>query len=148
LLCSTGELSEEQADYARTIRESGKLLLTIVSDVLDYSRLEAGQLVLHAVPFSPGMVVHHVAALIAELAREKRIDVRCEGGEGLPQLLIGDPERVKQMLLNIASNGVKVRGYVRAMNLLIRVSRGPLLTLRVGAPRHGCCAWSCAVLEG
>jgi signal transduction histidine kinase len=111
LLCSTGELSEEQADYARTIRESGKLLLTIVSDVLDYSRLEAGQLVLHAVPFSPEAVVHHVAALMMELAREKGIDLRCEGEEALPPLLMGDPERVKQTLVNIASNSVKVRGH-------------------------------------
>jgi len=139
LLCSTGELSEEQADYARTIRESGKLLLTIVSDVLDYSRLEAGQLVLHAAPFCPRAVVHHVAALMLELARDKSINLRCEGEEGLPPLLVGDPERVKQILVNIASNSVKVRGRAR-----VRIVLGWTVSCR---PVEAVCCGDCACMR-
>jgi signal transduction histidine kinase len=78
-------LSEEQLDYVKTIHESGKLLLTVISDVLDFSRIESGKLELESISFKPRAVIKHVLALMKEIARSKGVTlvVRSRGAARL-----------------------------------------------------------------
>jgi hypothetical protein len=73
-------LSEEQLDYVKIIHESGKLLLTVISDVLDFSRIESGKLELESISFKPRAVIKHVLALMKEIARSKGVALAvCRG---------------------------------------------------------------------
>ena len=101
------ELTEEQRSYARTIRTSGKALLTLINDILDLSRVEAGRLELVIAEFDPRRVVEEVAASVATRAHEKglRFDLQFQGG--LPAVLQGDEGRLRQVLFNLIGNAVK-----------------------------------------
>jgi signal transduction histidine kinase len=91
-------LDPEQLDYVKAIHESGKLLLTVISDVLDFSRIEAGKLQLECIPFRARSVIGHVAGLMNEIARSKRVDLAVAVAPDVPAILRGDPERLKQCL--------------------------------------------------
>jgi len=106
-LLAESDLSEEQAEYVQVIHESSKLLLTVIGDILDFSRIEAGMLDLEAIPFSPAAVVQHVMALMAQIAAEKGVDIQLRVADDVPPCVIGDPERLKQCLFNLCSNAVK-----------------------------------------
>ena len=101
------ELDEEQRSYAEGAHGSGKHLLAIVNDILDFSRIEADSLDLELTAFSIVQVAGEVAELIAEEARRKglRLNVACD--VDLPTDLRGDPGRVRQVFLNLAANAVK-----------------------------------------
>ncbi|MGQ9364761.1 response regulator [Azospirillum sp. ST 5-10] len=102
-----GPLGEEQRLYAQTARESGEALLTILNDILDLSKMEAGKLVLEANRFSPVDVVESAVGLLAARAAAKGIAlVACVPG-GLPAAVRGDAGRLRQVLLNLAGNAVK-----------------------------------------
>ncbi len=115
------DLTREQREYADIIRGSGEALLSIINDVLDFSKIEAGKLTLESVPFDLHDAVHEAAELLAVSAHAKGIEllVRCQADA--PRSLIGDPGRLRQVLLNLAGNAVKftARGHV-----LIDVSCG------------------------
>lgn len=100
------ELTEEQHLYADTVRVSADNLLAILSDILDYSKIEAGKLTLDEIDFSPVDLIEEVAGLWAATAQEKGleilVDVPAEG-----QVLKGDPGRIRQMLNNLAGNALK-----------------------------------------
>ena len=100
-------LSEEQRDYVQTIRSSGDSLVTIVNDVLDYSKLEAGRLELEERPLDVGAIVREVLELFASSALEKGIRLRAEVAPDLPESLVGDATRIRQVLLNLVGNAVK-----------------------------------------
>jgi signal transduction histidine kinase/DNA-binding NarL/FixJ family response regulator len=106
-LLGQSDLSEEQAEYVRVIHESSKLLLTVIGDILDFSRIEAGMLDLEAIPFPPTAVVQDVMALMAQIAVEKGVDMQLQVADDMPPCVIGDPERLKQCLFNLCSNAVK-----------------------------------------
>ena len=117
LLCDTA-LTEEQRLFAETIRSSGEALLVIINDILDYSKIEAGRLTLHPEPFDLERLIHEVAMLLQPRAREKGIDLMIDFDMFLPTRYVGDPGRLRQVLMNLAGNAVKFteRGHV-----LIRV---------------------------
>ncbi|MGC2855363.1 ATP-binding protein [Novispirillum sp. DQ9] len=100
-------LTPGQRDYAETIRQSGKALLSMLNDILDLSKLEAGRLDLAEEPFEPGAVAREVAALLAARAREKGLSLTAEVAADVPARLRGDGQRVRQVLLNLVSNAVK-----------------------------------------
>jgi len=102
-----GELSTEQQHLAETIVRSGDALLTIVNDLLDVSKLEAGRLELEAIPFSPHDLISHVSAAITSRVAEKGLELKTELGEELPAVVIGDPHRVRQILTNLLENAIK-----------------------------------------
>jgi len=106
LLLST-RLTDVQAEYVQTIRESERLLQTIVSDVLDFSRIEAGKLQLARLRFQPQAVTSHVVTTMAELGRSRGVCLSCELAPSLATAVLGDAERLKQVLVNLCSNAVK-----------------------------------------
>lgn len=101
------ELTDEQRGYARTIRSSGKALLTLINDILDLSRVEAGRLELVVAEFDPRHLVEEVAASIATRAHEKGLGFRVQFQSGLPAVLQGDEGRLRQVLFNLIGNAVK-----------------------------------------
>lgn len=108
------KLSATQAQYAQVISSSGDTLMVIIEDVLDFSKLEAGQMELHPEAFELAVLVENVAVLVAEKAREKNVDVMVRIDPNLPKHVVGDPFRIRQVLHNLAGNAVKFtnQGYV------------------------------------
>ncbi|TWA95390.1 PAS domain S-box-containing protein [Azospirillum brasilense] len=102
-----GPLGEEQRAYARTARESAEALLSMLNDILDISKMEAGKLTLESGRFSPAGVVESVAELQAARAFAKGIELAVCIPGGLPAALRGDSGRVRQVLLNLVGNAVK-----------------------------------------
>ena len=100
-------LSREQRQQINTIRASGEVLLDIVNDVLDISKIEAGKLELEKVPFSIRHVVDDVCNLFSLKAAEKYLPLLTEYTTPMPERVLGDPFRFRQILLNLVSNAVK-----------------------------------------
>ena len=100
-------LTEDQHDFAQTIRDSAESLLTVINDILDFSKIEAGKMTVETVPFDLRFVVEEVAALLRPRAAAKGIAVLCEFPADLPASYSGDPMRLRQVLLNLAGNAVK-----------------------------------------
>jgi signal transduction histidine kinase/ActR/RegA family two-component response regulator len=106
LLLNT-DLDAEQRDYAESISVSGEALLTIINDILDFSKIEAGRFELESIPFDLPSTAHGAVELIRPLAEKKGLElVEDVVGEPTP-LLLGDPGRIRQILLNLLSNAVK-----------------------------------------
>ena len=101
------DLDERQRDYAGTVRASGEHLLSIINDILDLSKIESGKLLLDAHPFDPRALVEESLDLVAAKAGEKGLDLLYEVEEGVPSTLVGDAGRLRQVLVNLLSNGVK-----------------------------------------
>ena len=106
LLLST-ELDERQRQYARGVEVAGASLLTIINDILDFSKIEAGKLQLEIIDFNLLQVVEEAAELMAESAQGKDLELLAYCSPALPLSLRGDPSRLRQVLLNLASNAVK-----------------------------------------
>ncbi|MFT7775395.1 response regulator [Roseateles sp.] len=100
-------LSAEQRDYAATIRDSGETLLTIINDILDFSKIEAGRMGIEQHPFELRDCIESALDLMAVRAAEKRLELAFEPETELPQTLLGDVTRLRQVLLNLLSNAVK-----------------------------------------
>jgi signal transduction histidine kinase/DNA-binding response OmpR family regulator len=100
-------LGKEQREYADVIRTSGDTLLSIINDILDFSKIEAGKIELEYAPFDVRECVEGALDLVASQAGLKGIDLACESEEGVPAALVGDPTRLRQILLNFLNNAVK-----------------------------------------
>ncbi len=101
------QLTEQQQEWATQAQRSGHALLQIVNDVLDLSKVEAGRIDLERVPFALSETVEDVLAVVREAASMARLDLVVETAPGLPPRRIGDPGRLRQVLLNLVSNAVK-----------------------------------------
>jgi PAS domain S-box-containing protein len=101
------DLDEQQRQYVDTIQSSGDTLLTLINDVLDLSKIEAGQLDLEHAPFAVRDVVEDVVNLMAPQAHEKGLDLAYTVAPDVPARVQGDATRVRQILLNLCSNAVK-----------------------------------------
>ena len=106
-LCEETHLDSEQRSYINTVLECGNTLLSLVSDVLDFSKIEAGQLNLEQLNFVPRALLENVADSFAQQTRQKGIELITAYDEELPEYLMGDPTRLKQILNNLVSNAVK-----------------------------------------
>src|SRR5215217_603435 len=106
LLLST-ELSEEQREYAETLRSSGENLLTIINDILDFSKIEAGKLELERTDFDLQTVVEETLELLAERAHNKGLELATLVKYDVPTALRGDPVRIQQLLINLVDNAIK-----------------------------------------
>ena len=127
------DLSGEQLDYARTIHASAEALLTVLNDVLDFSKIEAGKLRIEQVPFDLRQAVSEVADLLAVKADQQGIDLVVRYAPDLQPGVVGDPGRVRQVLLNLLGNAIK---FTREGHVLVSVSRelgtsGPDQRLRI-----------------
>lgn len=101
------ELSAEQREYATTVSSCGEALLTLVNDILDFSKIEAGKLDMECIPFSLRSMLEETAVLLASRAQEKGLDLCCLISANIPYSLLGDPTRLRQVLLNLLSNAIK-----------------------------------------
>ena len=101
------KLSAEQRDYAETIQSSAGSLLTIINDVLDYSKYQSGELTLDSIPFSPQELTQSVLDTFSALAKQKQITVGLDSSSPLPLWLKGDAGRLRQVLINLAGNAIK-----------------------------------------
>jgi two-component system, sensor histidine kinase and response regulator len=100
-------LTPRQRDYIRTANESAEALLTILNDVLDVSKIEAGRLALDQAPFSLRDTVEDAVKLFATRADAKRLELACHILPDVPDPLVGDPGRLRQVLVNLVGNAIK-----------------------------------------
>ncbi|TMG24671.1 MAG: GAF domain-containing protein [Chloroflexi bacterium] len=132
-------LDAEQHDFADTIRTSGDALLTIINDVLDFSKIEAGRVELEAAPFALRETVEAALDILAPSAVDKGIELLYSIDDDVPNTLVGDAGRLRQVVLNLLSNAVKFteQGEVvlsvsgRALPATGRGSAGPRWEVRV-----------------
>jgi signal transduction histidine kinase/CheY-like chemotaxis protein len=110
-----GKLSEEQRDQLNTAKQCSLSLLALVSDVLDLSKIEARKMTLEKIPFSLHRLLIDASKALLPKAREKGIKLVCEPSSDLPPAVLGDPLRLRQVLVNLLGNAVKftARGSVR-----------------------------------
>ena len=100
-------LTAEQRSYAHAVKDSAGQLLSLIDDILDFSKIEADRLTLEPAPFDLFDLVQGVVELLAPRAHAKRIEIACSIASDVPRWLVGDEARIRQVLLNLASNGVK-----------------------------------------
>lgn len=100
-------LNQTQAEYLETIKISSNNLLTIINDILDLSKLEAGKLALEERPFSLRQCVHGVISLLAPLAHQKKLELAPLIYNDVPDFLLGDSTRVAQIITNLVNNAIK-----------------------------------------
>ncbi len=101
------DLTPKQHDYLLKIQSSSRNLLNLINDILDFSKIEAGRLDVEAIPFHLSQVIENVSNVLAHKADEKGLELIFRVAKGTPQSLVGDPLRLGQVLLNLASNAVK-----------------------------------------
>ncbi|MBK9990835.1 MAG: hypothetical protein IPP19_08920 [Verrucomicrobia bacterium] len=106
-LLTETHLDREQREFTETIRNSAEALLTIINDILDFSKLEAGKLQLDAINFDLHALVEDSVKLLSARATEKEITLSHKIADGVPQVVRGDPGRLRQVLLNLMGNAVK-----------------------------------------
>src|SRR5690606_35944503 len=93
--------------YAETVDASASALMTIINDVLDFSKMEAGKYTLQEVPFDPSLVLQEVAELLSGRAYEKELELVYRRANDVPGIVIGDPDRFRQILNNLIGNAIK-----------------------------------------
>lgn len=113
-------LSSEQTNFAKTIRDSAESLLEIINEILDFSKIEAGKFRLEKISFSLRDLVEEVMNMVAGAAYKKGLRLNCSFVDDLPPSLLGDPSRVRQILVNLVSNAIK---FTRRGEVLVRVPR-------------------------
>lgn len=100
-------LSDEQRHLAQTVRDSGEALLHVINDVLDFSKIEAQRVELEIIEFDVIALIEGVAGIFAAQAAQKRISLMTYIDSDVPQMLVGDPNRLRQVLMNLCSNAIK-----------------------------------------
>jgi signal transduction histidine kinase/ligand-binding sensor domain-containing protein/CheY-like chemotaxis protein len=101
------ELNEDQKDYTRVIQSSSEVLLSVINDILDFSKIEAGKLTFETLDFELKEVVDSTFDILIEQARSKNIALKSSINSNVPNLLRGDPGRLRQILVNLIGNSVK-----------------------------------------
>ncbi len=113
------ELNEEQRDYAETIRISGENLLGVINNILDFSKIESGKLELEKQEFNLTDIVEDVMDLLSAKATEKNIELIRDIEPDVPQSIISDPTRLRQVLVNLVNNALK---FTEEGEVLVHVS--------------------------
>jgi signal transduction histidine kinase/CheY-like chemotaxis protein len=125
------ELTPEQREYVDTVRSSGDALLEIINDILDFSKIEAGRVRLETIDFSPKHVMEEAVELFAEAAANKGIELVLDVGDQVPENAIGDPGRLRQVLINLVANAIK---FTDSGEVVVRARRhdstGPGILIR------------------
>lgn len=106
-LLEISDLTDAQAEYVATAHKSADALLAILNDILDLSKIEAGKLSIENIGFDLREVLADMIDLNTPIAEHKHLILRCEIDESLPEFILGDPVRIRQLLLNLVSNAIK-----------------------------------------
>ncbi|MEZ5994276.1 MAG: response regulator [Hyphomonadaceae bacterium] len=106
-LLELGALEPNEKSYVAAIRHSGEMLLDLITEILDYSRLEAGRVELESAPFDPEVTMQGVAELLSPKARDKGLEIAVTVRGDAPARVMGDDGRLRQILFNLAGNAVK-----------------------------------------
>ena len=101
------EMDAEQRDFAETIQASGEALLAIINDILDFSKIEAGRIELEAIPFALGPCIEAAIDVVTPSAAAKQLELAYAIDRNLPAALVGDPGRLRQIVLNLLSNAIR-----------------------------------------
>jgi PAS domain S-box-containing protein len=100
-------LTPEQMTYARAVKTSGDALLSLIEELLDYSKIEAGKIDLEHRPFALAALIEDIAELLAPRAQARKLEIAAYVDERLPMEVVGDAARLRQVLLNLAGNAIK-----------------------------------------
>jgi len=100
-------LSDKQHQFAETIRNSGEALLSIINDILDFSKIESGKMELENIPLDLHDLISEAAELFATSAHDSGLELLVNIDQSVPRMVVGDPARLRQILLNLVSNAVK-----------------------------------------
>ena len=105
-LLSNTKLDETQSQYVHTIMNSGNLLITIINDILDYSKLEANKVSIENIPFNLHTTIYETLDLMQQTC-SKNIEIKMNYPKSIPHVFMGDPARVRQILFNLTGNAIK-----------------------------------------
>ncbi|HEV8485923.1 MAG TPA: two-component regulator propeller domain-containing protein, partial [Blastocatellia bacterium] len=100
-------VNDEQRDYLSLVKSSAESLMTVINDILDFSKIEAGRLDLESIEFNLRSLVDSVEKMMTLPAREIGLDLSCEVSPDLPEIIVGDPGRLRQILVNLLGNAIK-----------------------------------------
>lgn len=128
LLAETS-LTPEQQEYVRVFRTDGESLLEIINDILDISKVEAGRLNLEKVDFDLDELVENSAQILSKGAHEKGLDLNCQISPEVPNALVGDPVRLRQVITNLVGNAIK---FTQQGEISLHVENAP----ETGEPGH------------
>jgi two-component system, sensor histidine kinase and response regulator len=116
------ELDAEQREYVNTVKVSGEALLTVINDILDFSKIEAGKFDLDPIPFNFPETVEETLRSLAFRAHEKGLELACDIAADVPVSVVGDPVRIRQILLNLVNNAIK---FTASGEVELRVTHEP-----------------------
>ncbi|RFP91033.1 response regulator [Rhodobacteraceae bacterium 63075] len=127
------DLNDEQALFARTIKNAGEALLGIINDVLDFSKLEADKMVMQSEPFDLEATIHEVLMLVQPVVAEKPVELAVDYDMFLPTRFYGDMGRIRQVLTNLIGNAAKftAQGHVLVRVVGVNAARGGKADLRI-----------------
>jgi PAS domain S-box-containing protein len=128
-------LASEQREYVRIFRKAGSQLLDLINDILDLSKVEAGHLVLERIDFDLGEVLDKTLEMMAIRAHEKGLELALRIAPEIPTALVGDPARLRQVLINLIGNAIK---FTEHGEVIVRVERDPE-NAAAGALRFAVC---------
>ena len=106
-LLGDAKLNDEYRRYLQVMRGAGESLLALINDLLDISRVEAGGLTLKRAPFNPTALLEQCREMLAHQARARELALETHMADGLPELVYGDPDRLRQVLVNLIGNAIK-----------------------------------------
>ncbi|WP_020674743.1 hybrid sensor histidine kinase/response regulator [Geopsychrobacter electrodiphilus] len=114
-------LDREQRRFAETVRASGEALLNLINDILDFSKIEAGKLELEALDFELRPMIDDIAQLLSGPAHSKGLELAVQVTTEVPEILVGDPSRLRQVLTNLMGNAIK---FTEQGEVVVRVTAG------------------------
>jgi two-component system, sensor histidine kinase and response regulator len=114
------ELTVQQREYLSMVKSSGDALMTVINDILDFSKIEAGKLELEPIEFNVRDTIEDTAKTLALLCQQKGLELVTDVQPGIPDVLVGDPVRLRQVLLNLLGNAVK---FTDLGEVILRVER-------------------------
>jgi PAS domain S-box-containing protein len=122
-------LDDEQRRYADTVRSSSESLLAILNDILDFSKVEAGRMELEKLDFDLQAILEDLASMFAIRASAKNLEFVCSAEPSIPSALVGDPGRLRQVLINLTGNAIKFtpNGEVSVRAVMVQEANGSIL---------------------
>lgn len=122
------KLSSEQREQVLTASNSAELLLRLLNDILDLSKIESGKLKFEHTPFAPRAIADEIIALMGPAANTKGIELKSNIGDDLPPYFLGDPLRLRQCILNLVGNAIK---FTKTGEVVIKITLEPSINPRL-----------------